>query len=268
MRAGLLAVLFSLAVATPTLAEPDFSWVFGDNGVLDYVLLEEGISDPSLFAGPFPAEDPTINLVVGKRYRVTVMNPDFHPIDIIAADPGQDPFLDIRLLSMAGGGAGTFENDPEVDFFDAGLSANSYIEFTLTQALWDAMRDTTGGVERMPGYRCDFHAVTMRGAFHVTTSVPTATPTVTPTVTVTPTPSVTTSLTATPSLTATATPTPPPTTTIPTATPTATPHPAVVVAEVLTGQRPASQSRDDRNTDGHVDAADAVANPHGHHHGH
>lgn len=243
---------------TPAPTGPDFSWVFGDNGVLDYVLLEDGISDPSLFAGPFPAEDPTINLIVGKRYRVTVVNPDFHPIDIIAADPGQDPLLDIPLLAMAGGEDGTFENDPEVNFFDAELSGNSYIEFTLTQALWDAMRDNSGGVERVPGYRCDFHAVTMRGNFNITTPIPTPTTTATPTITVT----------ATATSTITATPTVVPTTTVPTATPTPTPEPVSLVVEGLTGLRTPMLARDDRNSDGHLDAADTVADPHGHHHGH
>jgi hypothetical protein len=60
--------------------------------------------------------------------------------------------------SFSQASTGTLEGDADIAFADFG----SFIEFTLTPALADAMQSAASVG---PGYRCDFHPSTMRAAF-------------------------------------------------------------------------------------------------------
>lgn len=160
LRGALAGAAALAALAVPAAA--DESWTFQVNGTSDYRLT--AVSNTSIFAGALPANDPTMNLVVGTRYAATVVNGSSHPLNIIArgASAGQD----VVLLAM-GGTTGSFESDVGVGFTDSA----GVIAFTLTQALATAMAQ--GG--RTPGYRCGVHTTTMRGFFAVTQPPPDAT---------------------------------------------------------------------------------------------
>jgi len=47
----------------------DAEWTFNNNSYIAYTLTS--VSSPDLYPGPLPANNPTLNLVAGKRYRVT-----------------------------------------------------------------------------------------------------------------------------------------------------------------------------------------------------
>jgi hypothetical protein len=100
-------------------------------------------------------EQSHLNLVAGKRYRVTVVNPIAHPLQILSM--GSSAATDTVLLDQ-GSGVGAWESDAGVDWQDL---AGGVVEFTLTPALIAAMN--AGG--KTPGYRCSLHASMMRGGF-------------------------------------------------------------------------------------------------------
>ncbi len=130
----------------------DVSWIFGDSGLTAYLLNSYSPAQANL--GTVGASNPDLNLLIGKRYEVTVVNFSAHPLDILAkaATSAQD----IVLLSAAPGVTGTLESDPAIAWQDLG---GGVARFTMTRALFDAM--VVGN--RVPGYRCAAHASTMRG---------------------------------------------------------------------------------------------------------
>ena len=146
-----LAILTSLGIAS---ADSDFQWTFDNLGLISYTI--ESVSSSSVYDGPLDAQDPTITLMVGKRYEVTVVNNNIHPFQVIAkaASSGGD----VILLSQ-GPTAGTLEGDGAVGWSDDGLGSNGKVEFTVTLPLIEAAR--AGGLA--PGYRCGVHVASMRG---------------------------------------------------------------------------------------------------------
>lgn len=204
----ILAVSVFLWVLTGVSAQPaDYNWTFNNDGSVDYRLTV--VSSTDLFAGALPSDDPTINLQVGKRYQVTVVNFGPHPLEIIAK--GASSGNDTALLAQ-GATNGSFEANAEVAWVDG---SGGVVTFTMTADLLAAMQN--GG--RIPGYRCLAHPASMRGNFNVTAAQVTPTPTETQPPTATPTN--TTEPTATP--TETVEPSTTPTDTLePSATPTAT----------------------------------------------
>lgn len=142
--------------ALPALAASDFQWTFDDQATVNYIIDE--VSSDAVYAGPLNAADPTIRLIVGRRYGVTIVNSSEHPFQVIAK--GASAVSDIVLLAQ-GQTLGTLEDDTDIDWFDSGGVFNGLVEFTVTQALVEAMQ----GDIRDPGYRCGTHTTTMRGDF-------------------------------------------------------------------------------------------------------
>lgn len=253
---------FIATVPFTSQAQPvDGSWTFSQDFSNDYRLTV--VSSSEIFSGQLPADDPTLNLVVGRRYQVTVMNASTHPLQILAK--GASSANDMVLLSQGTGTGrnGSFEADAGVAWSDG---AGGVATFTLTQALFEAMQ--VGG--RHPGYRCAVHLSTMRGDFDVTggTNGPTATPTVTRTQTTTPTRTRTPSFTQTlaPTSTSTDTPestfTPTPTqelTATPTETPDSSPTPSQTPTQALASPTPTNTPGSaDLNGDNLVNAEDLL----------
>ncbi len=163
------AILVSLCALRGVSAQPaDYSWTFGSDGTIDYRLTV--VSSTDLFSGALPADDPTINLEVGKRYQVTILDPVFHPLEVIAK--GASSVNDTVLLAQ-GATSGSFESDAGVAWVDG---SGGVVTFTMTADLLTAMQN--GG--RIPGYRCLTHPASMRGNFNVTVA-PQDTPTPTET---------------------------------------------------------------------------------------
>jgi class 3 adenylate cyclase len=133
---------------------PDLTWTFDHSGTTDYRLDSAPLE---VYGGSFPALDPTLDLVIGKRYQIVLMDPVGHPIEIIAKGPNAGS--DVVLLSLAD--TGPFESDAAVAWVEDSTS----VTLTLTQALVDAMQQT--GL--VPGYRCGVHTSFMRGNFTITT---------------------------------------------------------------------------------------------------
>ncbi len=156
MARYLSGILWVQIVVTPlAFSASDIQWTFDTPDSFDY-LLTSG-SSPELYSGSLPANDPAINLIVGKRYGVTVTDPVTHPFQVIAK--ATDSSQDIELLSQ-GSTESSFESDPDVNWVDSG---SGLVEFTVTDALVTAMRQG----DRTPGYRCEVHPATMRGDFAV-----------------------------------------------------------------------------------------------------
>lgn len=142
-----------LALSTAAFAQSDYQWTFGDDGMFNYILTS--VSDPIVYDDTIPANDPTLNLLVGKRYAVTINDPFTHPFEVLAK--GADFSSDIVLLSQAV--AGSLESDVDINWVESGNT----VEFTVTMTLVNEMRQ--GG--RTPGYRCAAHVADMRGDFDV-----------------------------------------------------------------------------------------------------
>jgi hypothetical protein len=163
MRPAFLIV--TLVVATwifclngsATTVSPDVSWTFDNSSFFDYVLNSYGPSDYNIGAS-VGAQDPTINLEVGRRYGVRIINFGTHPFEVLAK--GATFSSDAVLLSQHPGVTGSFEADPGVNWQD---SSTDTVEFTLTQNLVNAMKSPN----HIPGYRCGVHISTMRGNFNV-----------------------------------------------------------------------------------------------------
>ena len=150
MKARIIIIGLAFLVSVPAnlLAASDFQWTFTGNGIA--YILDPAPSSPLVYSGSIPANNPTLNLILGKRYGVTVTNAGSHPFEVIAAGVS-----DTVLLSQAA--AGSLEGDSGINWVEGGNTA----EFTVTQALVDAM--TLGGAT--PAYRCSVHTTTMRGTF-------------------------------------------------------------------------------------------------------
>jgi glucose/arabinose dehydrogenase len=151
---GLAITLFVCGTARPS--SHDVAWTFGNVGFSSYRLDAVAPEDADLGAA-IGQEDPTLNLQVGKRYKVTVINYVVHPFEVLAK--GSSASRDVVLLSM-NGSAAPFESDPQVNWMDNGLGE---VTFTLTAALFDSMQDSGN----RPGYRCRAHPFSMRGNFNV-----------------------------------------------------------------------------------------------------
>ncbi len=158
MRAAIMVALATTMLAAgphASAASHDIEWVFGDDGLTVYRLNSYAPASANL--GVIGAGNPTIPLVLGKRYQVRVINYVAHPLEIIAK--GANSAQDVLLLRQ-GGAVGPFESDPQVNWTDNGAGT---VTFTVTMDLYSDM--TASG--RNPGYRCASHATTMRGDFTV-----------------------------------------------------------------------------------------------------
>lgn len=156
------ALACGVSMAADVWAASDYQWTFSDSGMINYVLTS--VSSPDVYDGPANPSDPTLTLIVGKRYEVTVVDPLMHPIEILAK--GASSATDTVLLAQRGV-TGTLESDPDINWVDDGANSNAKVEFTMTSALLQAM--TSGG--KTPGYRCGTHFSVMRGDFVVTNPV-------------------------------------------------------------------------------------------------
>ncbi len=150
------SALFLSLLVLPAMAsaQSDVQLTLDANGVQDYTLISQ--STDELFSGELPVNDPTLNLVAGKRYEVTNLNPNFHPFEVLAK--GDGPNDDIILLSQDI--EGSLEDDPDINWIDDDQLAI----FTLTPALREAMNQS----DNRPGYRCGVHVAMMRGNFEIT----------------------------------------------------------------------------------------------------
>jgi glucose/arabinose dehydrogenase len=156
-RIGRTLVVLILTVIAPVSGWTAFDqeWTFNNNGISDYTLTS--LSSTDVYRDPIPVNDPTINLFLGTRYRVTVVNFGAHPLQLLAK--GATSGGDVILLAQ-GAAVGTFEGDAGVSWADLG---GGVVEFTLTKDLVDAMRASS----HIPGYRCGIHVSSMRGDFEV-----------------------------------------------------------------------------------------------------
>lgn len=148
------ALLLALAVLPLThaaSAASDFQFTLAANGFSAYQFAS--VSSPDVYAGPLSADNPTLNLIVGKRYGVTNPDAGFHPFELVAR--GANSLEDVVLLSE--GAAGSLEADPAIAWSDDGAG---HLEFTVTAALASALSPAG----KSPGYRCAFHGDSMRGA--------------------------------------------------------------------------------------------------------
>lgn len=148
-----VAFIFCLLCSFAAAQASDYQLTFNNNGIDDYTL-QTGAST-QIYPFDLPANDPTMNLILGKRYEIAVVNFAIHPFQIIAK--GATAVSDVVVLSM-GATAGSLEGDAGVAFTDDSAGT---IMFTVTQTLLDAMEQ---GV-LTPGYRCGVHTTMMRGDF-------------------------------------------------------------------------------------------------------
>jgi glucose/arabinose dehydrogenase len=150
-------VLFVFLFASSALAQPpDVSWVFGNFSSSSYSL--DSFSPPGANLGALSALNPTLNVVIGRRYQVTVTNFSFHPFEVIAKS--SDPSKDTVLLSAAPGRTTSWESNSGIAWTDNGAGTTT---FTLTLDLYNAMLAPGNA----PGYRCAAHITSMRGDFNV-----------------------------------------------------------------------------------------------------
>lgn len=148
-----VALIVALSSAVSVWAASDYQFTLNNDGFgISYRLTS--VSSPKVYAGSLPANNPTINLIQGRRYGITVVDFGIHPVEIIAR--GATAGSDVVLLSQ-GFLAGSLEGDAGIAWVDSG----GVVEFTVTPTLVAAMRQ--GG--RTPGYRCGVHVTTMRGGF-------------------------------------------------------------------------------------------------------
>ena len=132
----------------------DFNLTFDNNSFIAYVLT--AVSSTKVYSGTLPAENPKLNLIVGKRYGIQVLHYTSHPFQVVAK--GATSASDVVLLGQ-GAASGSFESDSAVAWTDSGGT----VAFTATLALVQAMK-ASGAT---PGYRCQIHPSTMRGSFTV-----------------------------------------------------------------------------------------------------
>jgi len=138
---------------TAVLRDYDVAWTLGNQENIAYRL--EQIEPAHIALGELGKENPTLFLILGQRYQVTVNNPDAHPFELIVKGPGMKG--DDVLLSMQAGVTAPFESDASVDWQDTG---NGTVSFTLSNALWSALQDAD---HQSFGYRCAIHSENMRG---------------------------------------------------------------------------------------------------------
>ncbi len=158
-----LKIIFLVSLAgilnvygTSQASNHDVAWTFGNVGNFSYRLDAFSPADAELGA-TIGQENPALTLHLGRRYQVTVINYTVHPFEVLSKAPSAGG--DVPLLTM-GPTNSPFESDPEVAWEDSGTGT---VTFTLTLNLYNAMIESS----RVPGYRCLFHASTMRGDFNV-----------------------------------------------------------------------------------------------------
>jgi hypothetical protein len=147
-------------------------WTFGDTQNNLYVL--DSYSPQSANLGSAGTLDPTLNLVIGTRYSVTVASFPHHPLEILAG--GSTPFDDVVLLAQVNNSdephnqTAKWESDPGVDWVND--PATKTCAFTLTPALAAAMFDPALGLA--PAYRCGnpYHRGFQRGSFILSSGIP------------------------------------------------------------------------------------------------
>jgi len=144
-------ILLVAALSGIAYGASDFQWTLDVSGTSAYVLTT--VSSPKVYAETLPANNPTINLILGQRYGVTNLNPAAHPFQIIAAGGTGD----VVLLSE-GSVVGSLEGDAGIAWIDSGTGT---IEFTVTQSLVNAFAAGGGSA----GYRSQNQIATIRGAF-------------------------------------------------------------------------------------------------------
>jgi glucose/arabinose dehydrogenase len=156
--AATLGVDNLIAIQPAPLPPPDISWTFST--VLDpnngNVYMLTGFNPLEANLGAIGAINPTIPLVIGKRYAVTMPSSQRHPFEIIAKG---NTYIDDTILLSQGTTVSPFENDPNIAWSD---SAGT-ITFTLTSKLAEAMNNTQ--TNQTPGYRCQVHPFSERGSF-------------------------------------------------------------------------------------------------------
>lgn len=149
------AIVVLTVFAGAASAQTDVDWTFDNEGFQSYVL--QSFSPPEADLGPVGAEDPTLTLVIGQRYGVTIVNEVAHPFELLAK--GATSSEDQVLLSMTADGP--WEGDAGVNWVEDGDT----VEFSLTPGLAEAM--SVPDQNLIPGYRCGVHVTTMRGDFNV-----------------------------------------------------------------------------------------------------
>lgn len=151
---GIVAIAATVAAFAPAASAQtaDFRLTLDNNGFLSYLLTT--VSSKKVYAGALPAENAKLNLIVGKRYGIAVVRPTSHPFQVVAR--GSTAAADLVLLAQ-GAASGSFESDSSVAWADSGGT----VSFTVTPALAGALK--ASGLA--PGYRCELHPSTMRGAF-------------------------------------------------------------------------------------------------------
>ncbi len=102
--------------------------------------------------GTTGTNNPTLNLEIGRRYRVDC--PSAHPFELIAKG---STFAGDTALATQGGFDPPGESFAGLSWFDGG----EFVEFTLVPGFADLMNGTSS---QSPGYRCSFHPSSMRGA--------------------------------------------------------------------------------------------------------
>lgn len=143
-------------------APPDVAWSFSTviapNGY-SLVYRLASFSPPEANLAPIGALNPTIPLVVGNRYAVTVTDAARHSFQLIAKGPTL--VNDTVLLSQGASVQGPFETDPDVAWVDEAAT----VTFTLTPELAAAMTDPNAG--QAPGYRSRSFTFSQRGDFAI-----------------------------------------------------------------------------------------------------
>src|SRR5690349_11691687 len=119
--ATLALLLFDTATAA------DFSFTISANGMTSWVI--SSLSSPDIDGGGGP-DNPTINLIVGKRYAVTSHGADIgHPFQLIAK--GTLAIYDVVLLAE-GTTVGSLESDSGINWTD---DTSGNLQFTVTPGL-------------------------------------------------------------------------------------------------------------------------------------
>lgn len=162
---NLIAATLVLGLVSMAEAASDYQFAVINNGFSAWNLAS--VSSPDIYAGNLSADNPTISLVIGRRYGVTNPVFAFHPFQVLAK--GANNLSDVILLS-GGPTVGSLESDAGIGWSDDG---SGHLEFTVTDSLVAAM-NASGNI---PGYRCGVHTITMRGDFALfNTGAPIANP--------------------------------------------------------------------------------------------
>ncbi|MCL5271258.1 MAG: PQQ-dependent sugar dehydrogenase [bacterium] len=143
-------VLGAFVFVQSAMAQNDFQFTLTANDTIAWSLTS--VSSPKIFAGQIPADNPPINLILGKRYAVTNLVPGLHTFQVISTTE-----LGANIMLSEGVEFGLAEFDPDVNWVD---DEAGHVEFTVSQSMLDMISLDNG----VPGYQCGIHPATMRGA--------------------------------------------------------------------------------------------------------